>query len=171
MRRNSGFTLVEMSVVIAVLVLMTGIVVPNLVALKRSRDLATLEASVARLPVDARNEARTARVPVALRVDNGALVLERRPTNADPQEVTRVALNDDLKVDSARTGDQTIDFGSWTWTVYPDGSAEAAGLTFVEGQDRKAMVLSADGGAQWINGDLPDQGTDTWPAGQLEQRS
>jgi type II secretory pathway pseudopilin PulG len=170
MRRNTGFTLMEMSIILVVLALFAALVVPNVVAIKRSRDLAALEADVARLPVTGRNEARSARVPVALRVDDTDLVLERRPPDADPQVVKRVPLTGDLRIESARNANGLTDVATWTWTVYPDGSADAGGLEFSEGQNRKSLTLETDGGSRWMSGDLPDDLDEKWPAGELEKR-
>lgn len=166
-----AFTLVELIVVLFVLVLLTTAVVPSVVALQRSRRLKSLEARVVRLPLQARNAAARSGTPVRLRVDGDALVLDRAPLNGAPEEITRVALGTSLQVEDVRTGGLSANTDSWQWTVYPDGSAEDGGVQFVERSARKALVLSSDGRAQWVTGDLPDRSRDRWPAGQLQSRT
>ena len=166
-----GFTLVEMIVVLFILLLMTTAVVPRVVAIQRSRRLKDIEAKIIRLPAEARNEAVRAATPVRLRVDGADLVLERAPVNGTPEEVKRVALGAGIEVDAVAQDGQPANTGSWQWTVYPDGSAEAGGIQFTEGAAQKSLRLFSDGSAQWVQGDLPDGTPERWPAGQLLQRT
>ena len=101
-------------------------------------------------------------------------------TDADPQnpqevqEVKSVPLGNALQVDGARLNGETTDPGSWRWITYPDGSAFSAGLTFRTGSntENRSLWIPANGGTPtWQNGELPDTSTDTWTAGELQQRS
>lgn len=174
--RRSGFTLIEMIVVITILALMAALIIPNFLAMKRSREQRTLEAELIRLPAEARLEAQRSAVAVTLRVDGDALVMERAPNQdeSDPTIVKRLELSDEMRVDSAREGNQSIDLASWQWVVYPDGSADTAGLEFVEGESsRHSLLLPANSGenSRWLAGSLPeDNSGERWPAGDLEQR-
>ncbi len=174
MRRNipwrGGFTLIEMNIVVALLLLVAAMVVPSVVAMRRSQRLRDLEAAIQRLPIQAANEARRSGLPVRLRVADGALVTERVPDQGDPETLRQVALNGDLEVEAAQRGSEGVDAGSWTWTVYPDGSSERGGLEFSEGRALHALVLSDDGHVQWVAGALPDPTPEKWPAGEIEQR-
>ena len=171
-----AFTLIEMTVVITVLALMAALIVPNMVAIKRSREVRVLEAAVRRLPSEAREEARRTKGPIILRVEGQAIVMESLPQGEDagndPKELKRVALSDDLRLDNARQGADAIDVASWKWVAYPDGSAGAATLVFQEGRVTKSLRLFDKGEAQWIAGD--DAGKtpidDRWPVGDLEHR-
>lgn len=167
MEKKYAFTLVELTVVCAILVIIAATIVPNLVAVTRSRSLKDLEGNVARLPAEARNEAVKSQTPVRLRVSGTTLVMERVPATGEPAQVKMVDLGDSLTVDAAQQNGKTTDAGSWVWMVYPDGSADSGGVEFTEGQAQKSLVLSANGGVQWIDGPLPDSAQDTWPAGQL----
>ena len=169
--KRRAFTLVELIVVLFILLLMTTAVVPRVVALQKSRRLKDMEARIIRLPVEARNEAVRAATPVRLRVDGAALVLERAPLNGTPEEVKRVPLGTGIGVDSVEQDGQPANVGSWQWTVYPDGSADAGGIQFGEGASEKSLVMSSDGSARWVIGDLPDGTPERWPAGQIQQRN
>ncbi len=173
-----------MTVVISVVALMAALVMPNLVAMKRSRDLRALEASLVRLPAEARTEARRLNSQVVLRVDGDALVMERRRQQArdardgddDPEEIKRLTLGDGLRVDAARKGSESVDLASWFWIVYPDGSAERAHLDIREGDATKSLLLPPDGEGRWVSSeeleDLGEYGEEEfWPAGEVERRA
>lgn len=166
-----GFTLVELVVVIFILLLLATAVVPRVVAIQKSRRLKDMEGRIIRLPIEARNEAVRAAMPVRLRVDGAALVIERSPVNGEAETVKRVPLIPGIQVDSVRLGEQPSNTGSWQWTVYPDGSAEDGGIQFEENGSEKSLLLSSQGEARWILGDLPDEAPERWPAGQLKQRT
>lgn len=190
--RHSAFTLIELVIITIVLVLMAACIVPRMIALTRSRALFEVEAAIQRAPLEARNEARRSQVPVRLRVENGALLMEwvldsqnqqQQPNTAmqanpptlrsdgvSPQEFKRITLGDDIQVQYAQRNNQNSDLGSWQWTVYPDGSADTAGLQFSEGNKQKSLVLTNTGDGQWLEGALPDTSQQQWPAGELQQR-
>jgi type II secretory pathway pseudopilin PulG len=170
-KRAHGFTLIELTVVCAILIVIAGAIVPNLLTLTQSRSLKDLEGNVARLPVEARNEALKSQNPVRLRISGTMLVMEQVPATGDPIQVKQVDLGENLQIDTVQLNGKPSDIGSWEWTVYPDGSADSGGIQFTEGKAEKSMVLSQNGTSQWISGELPDQTQDQWPAGQLLQRS
>ena len=172
--RNRAFTLIEMTVVITVLALMAALIMPNMVAIKRSQELRVLEAAVRRLPSEAREESRRRNAPVSLRVDGQSLVMEQIATGedagSDPKEIKRVTLSDDLRVEEARQGSETMDLASWKWTNYPDGSANAGSVTFQAGTATKTLRLPARGEAEWTTGAeaTPSPTEENWPAGDIE---
>jgi len=182
-RSGTGFTLIEMVVVTAILAMMAALIVPNLVAIHESQLVRQAQAALLRLPSEAHNEAVRSGQPVILRVNGDAIVMERwneSDTDADPQnpqevqEVKSVSLGNVLQVDGARLNGNTTDTGSWRWITYPDGSAFSAGLTFRIGSntgDRSLWIPANGGTPTWQNGELPDTSTDTWPAGELQQRT
>lgn len=169
MRR--AFTLIEMMVVIAVLTLLAAFITPNLVALQRSRTLRSLEASVLRLPAEARVEAQRRRAAVTLRVDGDNLVLESKPSkDEDPVEVKRLSLEGELTAQEAQTNGEGVDLASWAWTVYPDGTAKAASLELQEGSQTRTLLFSSEGEARWATGTEVSPAEERWQAGELEQR-
>ena len=167
-----GFTLIELTVVIFILLLISAAVVPNVLSIGLSRDLKNREARLARLPAEARNEAVRIGKPVRLRVEDTALVMEQVPANTTDkaQKIKQVNFGKSIQVDSVQLSGQPSDMGAWRWTVYPDGSAENGGIEFVEGKVRKSLLLSSDSDARWVSGGLPEQSPEHWPAGRLHQR-
>jgi prepilin-type N-terminal cleavage/methylation domain-containing protein len=160
MRRSSGFTLIEISVVVVVLAMMAALAVPNLVSLKRSRAAADARAALVRLPLRAREEARKGKTTVALRIDGDALVLERTPPEEDPTEIARFSAPElRLSADS-----------DWRWTVHADGSASQKTLTVQEGNRERTLVLPAEGSPRWQEADDESDADERWSAGELEVR-
>lgn len=173
-RVRRGFTLMEMTVVITVLLLMAAFVVPNMLAIRRSRSILDMEAAIQRLPREAHNEAMKSHQAVALRVENNALVMERVPANEDGgsnQELKRVSLGEEFNVTRAQNGKESIDVASWKWTTYPDGSADQGGLEFTEGSQTKSLVLPKQGDYTWQEGNLPEPTEEEWQAGEIEKRA
>ncbi len=165
-----GYTLIEMSVVVTIIALLALVVVPNFTAIRRSRAYFDLEASIIRTPTDAYNEARNSKRPVQIRFDGTSLVIERVIVDSDPEEVKRIELTSDIQVESVQLGSSSSDLSSWKWTVYPDGSADSAGVSFITGSSHKSLVLHKDGKSQWMDGDLPDSSDDKWQAGEIQKR-
>ena len=171
-----AYTLIEMIVVITILALMAALILPSFLAMKRSREMRDAESALIRLPAEARVEARRSAAAVTLRVEDETLVMERAGTEdaPDPVEVKRLELPEGIRVDAARSGADSTDVASWKWVVYPDGSAETAGLEFVEGESaRHSLMLPATGGesSRWVPGELPqDNENDRWSAGEIEKR-
>ncbi|MES2463909.1 MAG: type II secretion system protein [Armatimonadota bacterium] len=177
-KRRSAFTLIEMTVVITILAVMAASIMPNLVALKQSRELRELEWALQRLPAQARDEARQRNARVILRMDGDDLVLSEVRTaeggtegDAELEEIKRVPLGKNLRIDAVRKGMETISSSDWEWTAYPDGSSDNANLSVVEGDTNKSLVLPASGEAHWNTDDETEPAEDEpWQAGEVEQR-
>lgn len=161
--RRRGFTLIEMCVVITILAMMAALIVPNLVALKRSRDVLDAEAALLRLPARARAEARKGKATVALRVEGDDVVMERTPPEEDPTEITRF---------NSKEITYSVD-ADWVWNVRADGTADRATLVIREGNGEKTILLPADGEPRILgpNEEIESPDTEKWTAGELEQRT
>jgi prepilin-type N-terminal cleavage/methylation domain-containing protein len=176
--RRRAFTLIEMVVVISVLAGLAALIAPSFVAAKRSRERRVLEAAVLRLPAEARAVAQKEAVKTTLRVDGNTLVIEQTAIDAkdaEPTEVKRVALSNDLTLASAEIDGESVDLSAWVWEIYPDGSAQTAQLTLSEGSaTQKILILSKKGEAHWATPDealANPKATESWQAGELEKRN
>jgi prepilin-type N-terminal cleavage/methylation domain-containing protein len=179
--RRRAFTLIEMTVVITILAVMAAAIMPNLVAIKRSRELREQEWALQRLPGQARDEARRRNAKITLHMDGDDLVLSQVPKTgdgtydtADLEEIKRVPLGEHLRIDAIRKGTETIDSGSWQWVAYPDGSSDGAHLSVVEGDKTKSLVVPVEGDAHWDTDDEDsdaDQDDERWEAGEVETRA
>lgn len=178
-RSRAGTTLIELTVVLAVLLLIAAAVGPRVVAIQQSQNLKQLEAKVARLPAEAQNQAITLQTPIRLRISSNSIVLEKVTLDsyggitADTQseQIKQVDLGDSITVDNAEMNGQNAPPDSWTWIVYPDGSSDTGALEFEVDKSHYALVINERARSQWIQGDMPDQTQDQWPAGTYVQRS
>jgi type II secretory pathway pseudopilin PulG len=175
LRRSAAFTLMELLVLMTVLVIAAAAIFPNVVAYEQSQKAKKLEASILRFPLDAKDEAVKAQMPVRIRVDGNTLVMERMPLDftgqQQPQMVKQLDLGDTVQVENTQAASNTATDTSWEWTTYPDGSSDQAGIQFSFGSVEKSLVLPAVGDPQWTTGVLPDQTQVKWQAGQLSIRS
>jgi prepilin-type N-terminal cleavage/methylation domain-containing protein len=166
-RARAGFTLIELTVVITIVLFLALLVTPNMVAVKRSRDRKTSEAALLRLPAEAREEASKSGRAIVLRLEeNNTLVLERaaesntNSTSATPtlgvsdgtgEEFKRLTLSSGMQVEL--TGNSATNTNSLeTWKVYPDGttgSNQAIELELTEGDKTKVLVIPSQGLAYW----------------------
>ena len=169
---RQAFTLIEMTVVITILAMMAALVVPSVVAMKKSRDVRDREEAIRRLPSQALQAARDGKTAVTLRVDGSDLILEKSSPDdqADAEEVKRVSLGS-FSVSAARQSGETTDAASFAWKVYPDGTAEAATLTIREGAGTKTLQLTPQGDARWLASGEAEQTSEKWTAGEREVRT
>lgn len=168
---NRAFTLIELTIVIAVLVIAAAVVVPSLTAVQRSRDLRKTEANIARLPIEARNEAVKSGKNVTLQVSDNELVMSEANTDGTTQQVKQVPLGNDIAIEDAQQNGQAVAAEAWQWTAYPDGTSDRGGLGIAEGQVHKYLLMQADSNPVFAAGTLPDTTTDQWQAGDLLQRA
>jgi type II secretory pathway pseudopilin PulG len=163
-----------MTVVITVLTVIAALILPNVVAIQRSREIRTTEAALQRLPLEAREESVRSKSPVMLRLDGEDLVMERIPigegADGEPVEVRRIALGAGIKLGRVRQKQETVDPASWEWRIYPDGSTTPTGLEFQEGEITKSLIIEAEGGTHWESGDESEIVEEMWTAGELEVR-
>ena len=167
-RSRRGFTMIEMNAVVAVLLLATAIVVPNLVAFRRSREHDDMMAALARVATTAVNEARSSGSPVRVTVSEDALVMERVPVGGETSEVSRLSYASWLSLDSQQSGGKDADAADWAWWAYPDGAASSAALTFKDGSAQRSLLFSKEGRANWVRGAVADQPNEEWTAGEIE---
>jgi type II secretory pathway pseudopilin PulG len=169
-RRNHAFTLMEMVVITAILMVLAAAVAPRVIAYERSRQVKQLEANVARLPQEAVIESIKSQIPVQLQIQGTQLVMEHVPTDgSQPDVVKTIELDDTLDATNAKLNNTNTDTASWAWSAYPDGTADTGGLQFSEDNQPKSLQIASDGSSTWISGALPDASLDQWTVGQLSQ--
>jgi Tfp pilus assembly protein FimT len=176
---TDGATLIEMTVVLAILLFIAAAVVPRVVAMQQSFNLKQLEAKVARVPAEAENQAVTLHTPVRVRISSNSIVMEKVTVGSDgaitpdaqSEQIKEIDLGDSIKVDNAQLNGQSSPADTWQWIAYPDGTSDTGALEFEVDKSHYALVITDHAASQWIQGDMPDQTQDQWPAGELVQRT
>jgi Tfp pilus assembly protein FimT len=174
----SGTTLIEITVVLAILLLIAAAVAPRVVAMQRSQNLKQLEGKIARLPADAAAQAVALQTPVRIRASSDSLIMEKVSLDADgaisdasPSDQIKEIDLGDVDVDNAQLNGQPAQPGGWEWIVYPDGSSDTGALEFDVDKSHYSLVITDHAACTWIQGDMPDETQDTWPVGVMVQRT
>ncbi len=165
-----AFTLVEVIAITAILLLIAAIATPSYVAIRKGQNERALSASIERLPVEARIEARRSGLPVALLCDSESFWIESRPADSDPVEIRRIALGPETAVDSLRQSGLDVDPTSFEWIVQPDGTANSADINMTFGNRVRTLRLGRVGDSRWIEGGVDENTEESWPAGERVNR-
>lgn len=173
-RTSSGFTLIEMMVVITLLVLMAAMVVPNLARLREAQQKRDFVSGLATFARQAREEAITGGQSVRLRLGDGESALEivtTDLTSGDERTIRTRRFPDGFGTGQTRIEDTLAPGSEWQLTFFPDGSSERGGIEITEGQRVYALVLDNEiGQPRLVEGNLPDLSQDRWAAGEIERR-
>lgn len=173
MRRRAGFTLIELSVVILVLAMMSAIIVPAVVSLLKSQKVESFKADALRLTRQARESAIERSRNVTLKWD-GALIAEI-PPNADEdeaQQIGRIELPDGMTVGSVFKGADEVVEDEWSVTFTPVGKGEEGSIVFESnGANYYIKIEGETGRITSGKGDPPTTLTESWEAGELEKRT
>ena len=161
----------EMTVIVAILLLIAAAVIPNVVSVLDSEQLKSTEATIARLPAMARTDAVKDQNPVQLRFDGSSVIEEELEANGEVNQLQTIDLGDAVTVDQSQKNYTSVDPSSWDWTAYPDGTSDTGGLEVVIDSEKRSLIIPASGDAIWQTGPLPDESQDQWTAGELQQRS
>lgn len=180
--RARGFTLIEMSAVIVVIMLFAAMITPGLLARQRSRNVVAFFVKLPDLAVYAREQAQSQRATMRLRFDeaDSQFIVERtsendaenRVSDSDDQvSLRRLGLQEGLSVSSYRQEDETVSGGEWEILFYPDGQSNGAAVEIDDNGRRRAVIVDRNGSIRLEQGPLPAVEERRWPAGDREQRA
>lgn len=168
-----GFTLIELSVVVLVIVLITAIIVPRLSSFQRGVDAKLNMAAVQRLASRARESAMSSGRPVSLAFESTDSRFELRSENADGDSLVsgEVQLHEDFQAQRFFAGNTEPAASDWTVTFYPDGTSDGGGVEVDEGGIQRTLVIGAKSGlSKWQDGGMPASESEKWQAGEFERR-
>lgn len=169
-RRQNGFTLIEISVVVLILAMFAALVLPRVIPLSRGdavrKFTIELPGAIRTIRADAMN--RSESLVLAFDSQQNQLVIQ----SAEGQQVgNRIAVPADIEVSGARIGKNDATGTDWELRFYPDGTCDGGGISFsFDGKAQSLQLFAETGAGRWVDGELPEIGTDEWPAGELEQR-
>lgn len=171
--RRSGFTLIEVSTVIVVLVLVVGVLTPRLIAMQRGTQARASRADVVRLGREGRAFAIERAQTIVLRFDSDtdSFVLEATDSDGGNEQLKAVAIGDDVSVTAFEANGSEAVESDWQIEFYPDGSSSSGAWEIEEPTGKYSVrVFPADGHAEASDGALADKPETSWEAGSLEQR-
>ncbi len=169
-RKCKGFTLIEVSVVVLIFALFSALVVPRLYSLRRGDD-------VRKFTIELPGAIRTIRANAISRSESLVLAYDSQSNelqvqSVDGQEVgSSVSIPADVEVTGARIGKSDAAGSDWELRFYSDGTCDGGGINFsFDGKAQSLQLYAQTGAGRWVDGELPELGTDEWQAGELEQR-
>jgi type II secretory pathway pseudopilin PulG len=198
MRRHRGFTLIEMSVIVVVLMLFAALIVPNVIKMGPAQQQRAIYGALVDLVRKAREDAIENGTTYALAYDGSksAFVLKKQPASPDqtasstgnlPQpenrplsnvqsvsdleDVTSLVLPAGIQANTFRVGTEGTDPGSWLLHFYPDGTSEGGGVELTPGGNVfKSVEVTKNGIPSLVDGPLPDPSEEKWTAGTYAQQ-
>jgi prepilin-type N-terminal cleavage/methylation domain-containing protein len=172
-RLNKGFTLIEMTVVITILVVFAAVIMPNLSSEQKSRTARQFFPKARNLMLEARSRSIGDGVTRSVRIDEsgGRLVVERTDADTgDPVEDRSLALPEGVTSSAFRVEKEESNSSEWAVRFFADGKALGGGITFESNGRAISLIVDATGSITQIDGSLPDTSDETWDAGGYEQR-
>ncbi|MBX3117535.1 MAG: type II secretion system protein [Fimbriimonadaceae bacterium] len=170
--KRSGFTLIELGVVVLVLAMFSALAVPRLVAFQRAEDYQNFINRTKAIFGEARETAIERKAVFVLRVSGDQIELtEDGADEGQGQAIRTVPLPDGVQVDQVTLNGSTTNTETWLMAFYPDGTATRGGVQFdSDGRLFSMQVDDVTGRAAFIDGELPEQTQTKWEAGEREQR-
>lgn len=182
-----GFTYIELTVTLVVLLLVASLAMPNLKHLAEGQEIATFKTDLKTLPVSARELAISNGQTVQVTYDDqeSQLVVSAIQETASAGQGSESSTDDGEEGTTLRTipvpgtveassymyQGVEADAGNWSIRFYPDGTSEAGGIGFEAGNYQFSLTIRDDGRGAVVDGDIPDLSTESWKAGDYEQRT
>ncbi len=163
-----------MIVVIAVLAMISGIVVPRVVAMLRSQGARDFQSALVRLGSEARLLAIETgdTVRVTYDEDRGEIIFESLSDETQlAVESDTIILSETAQLTSFTLRGRQVPISDWVVEFFPDGSGTDAGVEVQDGTRLYSVLINGqDGTAQLVEGELLEDPETEWEAGDLEQR-
>ena len=169
---RKGFTLIEMTVVITILLIIAATIGPRIVAMGNTRNVLSFVNGLGRIASQARESAISENNTAKLTYDasRGVLNVDVEQTNSDgtkgdDKQVGTLTVPAIVQLVDFRVGTDTSSQSDWTVHFYPDGRCEGGGLTSSDAGKIQSLVIDTSGNGSVQDGPLPDTSQDIWQAG------
>lgn len=177
MNRRLGFSLVEVTVVLAVIVLIALVMTPRLTAMRESQRVASFRLDAERLFREAKAEAASRRTDLVLTWDEGlklgeALSVDAEGEGADSGGSIRTVQNPDnaAEIEELRVNGVTVGTDEWSVGFGANGSVDPAGFSYSLNGRQLWIKIDGQGKVTSGEGTMPEESVTDWEAGELEQR-
>jgi prepilin-type N-terminal cleavage/methylation domain-containing protein len=164
-----GYTLVEITIVLTILVLVAALIMPSLVGMKESSDRRTTISGIRRIAATARERAIQTGNTTQVIYDESAKQLQVQDVDDQGAATTAVTVPLLAGIEPQRFELQTKESNAadFKLTFSPDGKSVGGGIEF----QNFSILVDGNGYSQFLTGTLPDPTDRQWQAGDLEQRT
>jgi type II secretory pathway pseudopilin PulG len=172
-KARRGFTYIEAVVIIAITLILASLAMPNLIAMKHSRDEWDFKSRLRSLALECRSRAIDTGDLVNVQYDKEQRTLEasEQKTSGENQPLNTLKIPDGIeatKFSAAQTEDAEA---QWSLPFYPDGTSGGGGIEFQSDSAHFSVAVSRrDGKPQLYERGLPDLSRDHWKAGSYAAR-
>jgi Tfp pilus assembly protein FimT len=169
-----GFTYIELSVVMLMMMLLAALVTPRFASFVRARELTGFRDGLTWMVGQARETAIGGGQSVDLQYDEGNNQMQIVATNSGSDDTAPLRVlkaPDGVTATRFQSDAGTNNSTAWSVRFYPDGTASAAGIEFTVGRETYSLVVGAYAGAETVDGDMPDLTTNDWEAGDYVHRT
>lgn len=171
-KRSRGFTLVEATVIIFIVVILASLISPRIPAFEKSRQVQTFIDGLPRIVTQARINALTSGKTTKITYDQAQkkLVVGQEQTDQGDKTIASLPVPDAVRLASFQLGGQPSGPSDWILNFYADGKCDGGGIEVNDANRLRGLQVSTNGLGRLIDGPLPVAGEDTWSAGELVQR-
>ena len=167
---SKGYTLIELCLVIIVITLISALIVPNLVRAREGQERRDFEAKVFRLASWARETAIQEHKTLALSVsDRRFTVVEE--TEDGEEDRQSLSMPEGIDTGSMAAEGEDATSNEWRLHFFPDGSSDGGGVELSDNGRIRTLEVKTDGSMRVIEGNLEENGTEKWNAGEIEKRA
>jgi len=168
-----GFTLIEVTVVITILVILSALLSTRIVAMLASRQVQSFIDGLPRIATQAREAAITQGQTAKLTYDQSQQTLHvaAEQSGQPDKTVADLSVPSNVQLDSFQLAGQTSGAGDFTLRFYPDGHSDGGGIETNSNGSMRSLVVDTNGLAKLVNGPLPAASQDTWTAGDFVHRN
>jgi prepilin-type N-terminal cleavage/methylation domain-containing protein len=166
---SSGYTLVEMLVVVTILALVASGVIPSLLSMRTSSQRRSTISAVRRMAATARERAieRGATTQIVYDESTKKLNIEDLDDQGTATTAVTIPLLAGVEPQKFELQAKESNASDFKLTFTPDGRSVGGGIEF---QDFSILV-DTNGAERYQTGALPDPTDRQWQAGDLEQRT
>jgi prepilin-type N-terminal cleavage/methylation domain-containing protein len=173
-RSRSGFTLIEMGVVIGLIALFAAMVMPSIAHWRAGNDYRAFPGKLLRFVAKAKQDAIDNKQQRSIGYDatTGELrMFWTDPQSQEEQEGGRLALPAEMEMGRVTYQGNDTAVQNWQLTFYQDGTADDAGCE-IRAQDQYVTITTDRlGQIKMTRDQLPEQSDVRWSAGENEVRT
>jgi prepilin-type N-terminal cleavage/methylation domain-containing protein len=168
---RKGYTLIELCVVIVILALISSAIVPNLVRARDAQTRREFEAEVFRLASWARESAIQGHRTLALTTGDRSIQVIQETESSEENTLRSITMPDGIDTGAMAAEGEESTSGEWRLHFYPDGSSDGGGIELSDNGRIRSLQIGPDGSMKMVEGNLEDNGTQKWSAGEYEKRA